>query len=50
MDYYPETEVYILYKIVSKRFLNEAKNVIEMVVEAPLVAKNVSPDSSSFFA
>ena len=28
-----------LYKIVSKRFLNEAKNVIEMVVEAPLVAK-----------
>ena len=28
-----------MYKIVSKRFLNEAKNVIEMVVEAPLVAK-----------
>lgn len=28
-----------MYRIVSKRFLNEAKNTIEMVVEAPLVAK-----------
>lgn len=28
-----------MYKIISKRFLNEAKNTIEMVVEAPLVAK-----------
>ena len=28
-----------MYKIIKKRFLNEAKNTIEMVVEAPLVAK-----------
>jgi ferredoxin--NADP+ reductase len=28
-----------MYRIASKRFLNEAKNTIEMVVEAPLVAK-----------
>ena len=28
-----------MYKILSKRFLNEAKNTIEMIVEAPLVAK-----------
>ncbi len=28
-----------MYQIISKRFLNEAQNVIEMVVKAPLVAK-----------
>ena len=28
-----------MYPIISKRFLNEAQNVIEMVVKAPLVAK-----------
>ena len=28
-----------MYQIISKRFLNEAKNTIEMIVDAPLVAK-----------
>jgi ferredoxin--NADP+ reductase len=28
-----------VYQIISKRFLNEAKNTIEMIVDAPLVAK-----------
>ena len=28
-----------MYQIISKRFLNEAKNTVEMVVKAPLVAK-----------